>query len=48
MTPLDELIADPVVQLVVCIVLFIGIMDAFKTALDWVWKKLGGKDEDFR
>ena len=48
MESLEALVNDPIVKLLIVVIVFIGVMDAFKTALDWVWKKLGGKDEDFR
>ena len=46
MTPLEELIEDPIIQLVLIIIVSIGVFDAFKFALNWVWKKIGGHDDE--
>ncbi len=45
MTPVEEIIEDPIVKLLIILVITIGVYDAFKFALSWVWKKLGGKDD---
>ena len=42
MTPLEEIIEDPVVKLLIIVVLAVGIFDAFKFALSWVWRKIKG------
>tara|TARA_B100000131_G_C17874147_1_gene515490 strand:- start:491 stop:634 length:144 start_codon:yes stop_codon:yes gene_type:complete len=47
MEPLNAILEDPVLQLFFFVVLAVGVFDAFKFAMMWVWKKLGGKDEDW-
>mgnify|MGYP003155258419 CR=1 FL=1 len=45
MESLNALLEDPVIQLVIIVIIAVGVFDAFKFALSWVWKKLGGKEE---
>jgi len=45
MESLDALLEDPVIQLLLLVVVAVGVFDAFKFAMAWVWKKLGGKDD---
>jgi len=45
-TPLEEIIEDPVVQLLIIVIVAVGVFDAFKFALAWIWKKMGGHDEE--
>ncbi len=42
MLALESLIEDPIIQFLIFIILFIGVMDAFKFLLMFIWKKLGG------
>ena len=46
MESLDALLEDPIIQLLMFVILFVCVMDAFKFALLWVYKMLGGRDED--
>tara|TARA_Y100001970_G_C14172929_1_gene825199 strand:- start:799 stop:945 length:147 start_codon:yes stop_codon:yes gene_type:complete len=48
MESLDALLEDPVIQLLLMVIVAVGVFDAFKFAMSWVWKKLGGKDEEFK
>tara|TARA_B100000287_G_scaffold216955_1_gene204692 strand:+ start:308 stop:454 length:147 start_codon:yes stop_codon:yes gene_type:complete len=48
MESLEALVNDPIIKLFIVVIVFFGVMDVFKTILGWVWKQLGGKDEDFR
>jgi len=43
---LEEMAQDPVVQLLVILFVTIGTYDALKFALSWVWKKLGGEEDE--
>ena len=45
MESLDALIEDPVIQLLIIVIIAVGVFDTFKFILNWVWKKLGGKDD---
>jgi hypothetical protein len=45
MTPLEEIIHDPVVQLLIIVVVGIGVFDAFKFLLSWIWKMIGGNGD---
>tara|TARA_B100000131_G_C17673634_1_gene433496 strand:- start:53 stop:247 length:195 start_codon:yes stop_codon:yes gene_type:complete len=45
MKTIDAILDDPVIQLVIIVIVTIGVFDAFKFALSWVWKKIGGHDE---
>ena len=42
---LNIFLDDPVIQLVIIVVVAVGVFDAFKFAMNWVWKKLGGKED---
>ena len=46
MTPFEEIINDPVVQLLILVVIAVGVFDAMKLALSWIWKLLGGKQDE--
>ena len=48
MKSLESLIDDPIIQLLIMVIIAIGVFDAFKFALEWVWKKLGGGDDEVR
>ena len=48
MKPIEALVEDPIIQLVIFVVLFIGVVDTFRFILDLIWKKLGGKEDDIR
>ncbi len=40
MQPLEALLDDPILQLLLFVILVIGVVDAFKFALSWIWRKL--------
>ena len=42
MRELEEVVNDPIVQLFILVVIAVGVFDAFKLVLSWLWKKLGG------
>ena len=46
MKPVEALLDDPIIQLLIIVIIAIGVFDAFKFALSWVWKKIGGKDDE--
>ena len=46
MRMIEELISDPIVQLLIFVILVIGVFDACKFALSFVWRLLGGKDDE--
>jgi len=43
---MGEIFEDPVVQLVIFVTMCVIVMDTFKFIMDWVWKKLGGDDNE--
>ena len=43
---IEELVNDPIVQLLIFVILVIGVFDACKFALSFIWKLLGGKDDE--
>ena len=45
MESLDALLDDPVIQLLLLVIVAVGVFDAFKFAMAWVWKKLGEKND---
>jgi len=46
MTPIEEIVNDPVVKLLIILVISVGVYDAFKIVLEWIWRKLGGKNDE--
>jgi hypothetical protein len=46
MKQLESFLSDPLVQFVIFFVVLFGVYDTFKFTLNWVWKQLGGEDED--
>ena len=46
MESFDALLEDPIIQLLMFVILFVCVMDAFKFALLWVYKMLGRKEGD--
>ncbi len=46
MNSVETFLSDPIIQLVVFVVLLVGTYDACKFTLAWVYKKLGGDDEN--
>tara|TARA_B100000700_G_C14766373_1_gene724575 strand:+ start:68 stop:211 length:144 start_codon:yes stop_codon:yes gene_type:complete len=43
---IEIFLEDPIIQLVLLVIAGICIFDAFKFILLWVWKMLGGKEEE--
>jgi len=43
---LETIVEDPIIQLLLAVIVFYGVMDTFRFILMWVWRKLGGSDDD--
>lgn len=46
MTPIDSLVEDPIIQLLLIVVFAIGVFDAFKFAASWILKKFRNEDDN--
>ena len=46
MESLDALLEDPIIQLLLFVIVAVGVFDAFKFAMAWTWKKLGGNEDE--
>ena len=44
--PIEALIEDPIIKLLILAVVVVGVVDAFKFAMSWIWKKVSDKKDD--
>ena len=45
MTPVEKIIEDPIIQLLIFVILAIGVFDACKFVLLFFWKKISGEKD---
>ena len=43
---MTDILYDPLIQLVIIVTIAVGVYDMLKFILAWIWKKLGGKEDD--
>ncbi len=46
MEALDALLDDPIIQFLLIVIIAVGVFDSFKFVMNWIWRKLGGKEDE--